>query len=63
VLVARLFQEQVLVCPRYAGPRTIVAAITDLEVADRILDHLGLPGLLGRAGDPGCSASASSPPA
>jgi hypothetical protein len=42
-LLARVFQEQVLVCPTCQGPRTIVAAITDLDAAKTILEHLGLP--------------------
>jgi hypothetical protein len=42
-LLARVFREQVLVCPSCQGPRTIVAAITDLDVAQAILEHLGLP--------------------
>jgi hypothetical protein len=42
-LLARVFQEQVLVCPSCRGPRTIIAAITDLDVAQAILEHLGLP--------------------
>jgi hypothetical protein len=42
-LLARVFREQVLVCPSCRGPRTIIATITDLDVAVTILDHLGLP--------------------
>jgi hypothetical protein len=42
-LLARVFQEQVLVCPSCNGPRTIVAAITDLDVAASILENLRLP--------------------
>jgi ribosomal protein S27E len=42
-LLARVFQQQVLVCPSCQGPRTIIAAITDLDLAKTILDHLGLP--------------------
>jgi len=42
-LLARVFGHQVLVCSHCGGPRTIIAAITDCDVAASILVHLGLP--------------------
>ncbi len=42
-LLARVFEHQVLLCPRCQGPRTIIAAFTDKAVAATILEHLGLP--------------------
>jgi hypothetical protein len=38
-----VFEHDVLVCPSCGGPRTIIAAVTDLDVAAKILEHLGLP--------------------
>ena len=42
-LLARVFKLQVLICPRCQGPRTIIAAITALHTAARLLSHLDLP--------------------
>jgi len=33
----------VLVCPRCAGPLTVLAYLTEAAVVDKILTHLGLP--------------------
>jgi hypothetical protein len=42
MLLARVFEHDVLVCPTCGGPRTIIAAVTDLDAARAILDQLGL---------------------
>jgi hypothetical protein len=42
-LLARVFEHDVLVCPACAGPRSIIAAVTDLDATQAILQHLGLP--------------------
>lgn len=42
-LLARVFEHQVLCCPHCGARRTIVAAITDRDVAAAILLHLDLP--------------------
>ena len=42
-LLARVFEHDVLICLTCGGPRTIIAAVTDLDVAATILEHLGLP--------------------
>ena len=42
-LYRRVFREDLLVCPRCAGPVRVLAAITDPAVVAAILTHLGLP--------------------
>lgn len=42
-LLARVFEAEVLRCPRCGGRRRILAFLTDPEVVLRILSHLGLP--------------------
>ena len=42
-LLARIFGHQVLTCPSCGSPRTILAAITERDVAAKLLDHLHLP--------------------
>jgi putative transposase len=42
-LMRRIFAIDVLVCPACAGPMKIIAAITQPEIASRILGCLGLP--------------------
>ena len=42
-LLARVFKHAVLTCKECGGKRRIVSAITELEVAHRILAHLNLP--------------------
>jgi hypothetical protein len=41
-LLMRVFAVDVLVCDACGAPMRILAFITNLEVADKILDHLGL---------------------
>jgi len=53
----RAFAIEVFCCPHCGGPRRLVAFITEPQVIDRILDHLGIeawpqpPPLPGKAGD------------
>ncbi len=42
-LLARVFGHQVLICPSCGHARTIIAAITERDVAAKLLVHLGLP--------------------
>jgi hypothetical protein len=42
-LLARVFGHQVLLCPSCGQTRAIIAAITERDVADKLLAHLGLP--------------------
>lgn len=42
-LLARVFGHQVLTCPTCGQARTIIAAITERDVAAKLLAHLGLP--------------------
>ncbi len=42
-LLARVFGHQILLCPSCGHTRTIVAAITERDVAAKLLVHLGLP--------------------
>jgi len=42
-LLRRVFAIDVLVCPRCAGPLTVLAYLTEAAVVDKILTHLGLP--------------------
>ena len=42
-LLQRVFQIDVLRCPRCQGRMTVLAAINDSAVAQKILRHLGLP--------------------
>ena len=42
-LMRRVFEVDVLECPRCQGPMRILAAIEQPEVIRRILTHLGLP--------------------
>ena len=42
-LLARVFAVDVLTCAHCGGERRIVAAITEPDVAARILTHLDLP--------------------
>jgi hypothetical protein len=55
-LLERVFAIDVLRCPFCRGRRRLIAQITDLEVARRILRHLGLPS------EPIRPAPARSPP-
>jgi len=55
-LLRRVFATEVFRCPHCGGPRRLVAFITEPQVIDRILDHLGIeawpqpPPLPGKAG-------------
>jgi len=42
-LLARVFEQDVLRCPRCGGRRRVIAFLTDPDVVHRILRHLGLP--------------------
>jgi len=42
-LLRRVFAIDVLVCPRCAGPLTVLAYLTEAAVVGKILSHLGLP--------------------
>lgn len=42
-LLARVHTVDVLTCARCGGPMRILAFISDVDVARRILDHLGIP--------------------
>jgi len=42
-LLRRVFNEDVLRCPRCDGKMVVLAAINDPSVVKKILDHLGLP--------------------
>ena len=42
-LLKRVFEIDVLACPRCGARRELIATITDGPVARRILEHLGLP--------------------
>lgn len=42
-LLRRVFAVDALVCPRCAGPMTVLAYLTDPDVLCKILLHLGLP--------------------
>jgi hypothetical protein len=42
-LLRRVFAIDVLVCSRCGGPMTVLAFLTDPEVVEKILLHLGLP--------------------
>lgn len=42
-LLRRVFAFDVLVCPRCAGPMTVLAYLTQRAVVEKILAHLGLP--------------------
>jgi hypothetical protein len=42
-LMSRVFEIDVLACPACAGPMKIIAAITQPDIARRVLDCLGLP--------------------
>jgi hypothetical protein len=42
-LYRRVFRDDLLVCPRCAGPVRVLAAITDPAVVAAILTHLDLP--------------------
>jgi hypothetical protein len=53
-LMRRAFDFDVLRCPRCAGRMQLIATIDDPAVIQRILAHLGLPGV--RAGPPPPSA-------
>lgn len=55
-LLRRVFQLDVLCCPRCEGRMVVLAAINDAEVAQKILRHLGLP-----TAGPAC-APARAPP-
>lgn len=39
----RAYAQEVLVCPRCAGPMAMIAFIGDARVAQRMLAHLGMP--------------------
>jgi hypothetical protein len=41
-LLRRVFAIEVLVCPRCAGPRRIVGAVTEPHAVRRLLGALGL---------------------
>jgi len=42
-LFRRVFREDLRACPRCTGGMRVLAAITDPEVVDAILTHLGVP--------------------
>jgi len=42
-LLRRVFALQALACPRCEGPMTVLAYITERQVLEKILSHLGLP--------------------
>jgi hypothetical protein len=42
-LLRRVFAFDVLLCPKCAGPMTVLAYLTEQSVLDKILRHLGLP--------------------
>ena len=52
----RVFLVDVLTCPHCRGPRTLLAAIFDLDAIQKILAHLGLPT------EPPALAKARAPP-
>jgi hypothetical protein len=45
-LLARVFEHDVLLCSHCGEPTKVIAAVTDTDVAARILAHLGLPAVL-----------------
>ena len=38
-----VFAVDVLVCPRCSGPMRLIAVLTDPDLVERVLAHLGLP--------------------
>jgi hypothetical protein len=42
-LLRRVFAVDALRCPKCMGPMVVLAFLTDLQVVDKILTHLGLP--------------------
>ena len=55
-LLRRVFLIDVLICERCGGPRKLLAFITEQQVIEKILEHLGLPS------EPPLRAGARSPP-
>ncbi len=47
-LLKRVFNIDIEVCPKCAGPMKIIAAIEDPKVIKKILDHLELPSIAPR---------------
>ena len=43
MLIARIYEDLPLQCPRCGSPMTLVAFILDPDVITRILEHLGEP--------------------